>query len=417
MAHDHRPRRCHSQLAELQVMLEGVFEKRRFLDLIRHFIVFEDAGGGKLIKKMAGYHQFHAVNAALKETMRAAIPRKSAKQGSRRSRALHAGPARRRGRRPARRRGLAHAGLGQEPDDGVLRRAASSCTRRWRIPTLVVLTDRNDLDDQLFGTFARCHELLRQTPVQADDRDDLRAQACGRLRRRGLHHDPEVLPRGEGRPSSAAVRPAQHRRHRRRGAPQPVRLHRRLRPPHARRPAERLVHRLHRHAIEKADANTRAVFGDYISVYDIQRAVEDGATVPIYYESRLAKLELEETENAEARPGLRGGDRRRGSRAQGEAQDANGRSWRRSSARTSGIRLIAADLVEHFENRLEAMDGKAMVVCMSRRICVELYDEIVKLRPEWHSDDDDDGVDQDRHDRLGLRPARMAAAHPQQIAA
>ena len=144
--------------------------------------------------------------------------------------------------------------------------------------------------------------------------------------------------------------------------------------------------------IEKTDANTRAVFGDYVSVYDIQRAVEDKATVPIYYESRIAKLSLKDEQTPEDRRGVRGNHRGRGAGAQGEAEDQVGGPGSRWWATRSGFELIAKDLVEHFERRLEAMDGKAMVVCMSRRICVDLYNEIVKLRPDWHNEDDDKGV-------------------------
>ena len=143
--------------------------------------------------------------------------------------------------------------------------------------------------------------------------------------------------------------------------------------------------------IEKADANTRAVFGDYISIYDIQRAVDDGATVPIYYESRLAKLELKASERPKIDPKFE-------EVTEGEEVERKEKlktKWAQLEAvvgAESRIELIAKDLVEHFENRLEAMDGKAMVVCMSRRICVELYNEIVALRPEWHDDDDGKGV-------------------------
>ena len=165
--------------------------------------------------------------------------------------------------------------------------------------------------------------------------------------------------------------------------------------------------------IEKEDANTRAVFGDYISVYDIQRAVEDGATVPIYYESRLAKLELDETEKPKIDPEFE-------EATEGEEVERKEKlksKWAQLEAIVGSekrLKLVAQDIVSHFEQRLEAMDGKAMIVCMSRRICVELYREITKLRPDWHHEDDEEGHDQDRDDRLGHRPSRLAAAHPQQ---
>ncbi len=168
-------------------------------------------------------------------------------------------------------------------------------------PTLVVITDRNDLDDQLYGTFARCHELLRQQPVQAQSRAHLRELltiASGGVVFTTVQ---KFFPDRRGGPAPAALRPAEHRGDRRRGAPQPVRLHRRLRPAHAGGAAEASFIGFTGTPIELTDKNTRAVFGDYISVYDIERAVKDGATVPIYYESRLAKLELEGDRTAEAR--------------------------------------------------------------------------------------------------------------------
>jgi hypothetical protein len=168
--------------------------------------------------------------------------------------------------------------------------------------------------------------------------------------------------------------------------------------------------------IELTDKNTRAVFGDYISVYDIQRAVEDKATVPIYYESRLAKLALEEAEKPKIDPQFE-------EVTEGEEVERKEKlksKWAQLEAIVGSerrLRLVAKDIVEHFEKRLEAMDGKAMVVCMSRRICVELAREIVALRPQWRDDDDARGGSQGRDDRLGQRPCRLAAAYPKQAAA
>src|SRR5438093_2001939 len=143
--------------------------------------------------------------------------------------------------------------------------------------------------------------------------------------------------------------------------------------------------------IELTDKNTRAVFGDYISVYDIQRAVEDQATVPIYYESRLAKLELNEAERPTIDPDF-------DEVTEGEEVERKEKlksKWAQLEAVVGAekrLKLVAQDIVDHFEKRLEAMDGKAMIVCMSRRICMDLYDEIVKLRPTWHEEDDDKGI-------------------------
>ncbi len=371
---------------ELHVMLEGVFEKRRFLDLLRHFIVFEDAGGGKLTKKMAGYHQFHAVNVAVEETLRAA-------------QSVVAEP---RGRYDAGQR------PGGEPGDrrvGVVwhtQGAGKSLTMAFyagRVilhpamanPTLVVLTDRNDLDDQLFGTFARCRDLLRQPPVQAADRADLRAKLA-------------VASGGVVFTTIQKFFPEE------RGDRHPVLSERRnivVIADEAHRSQYDFIDGFARHMrdalphasfvgftgtpIEKADANTRAVFGDYISVYDIQRAVFDGATVPIYYESRLAKLELKASERPNIDPEFE-------EATEGEEVERKEKlksKWAQLEAVVGSgnrIKLIARDLVEHFENRLAVMDGKAMVVVMSRRIAVELYRELALLRPEWAIEDDEAGV-------------------------
>ena len=235
-------------LTELQVMLEGVFERSRFLGLVRDFIVFDDDGSGALEKKMAGYHQFHAVRVAVDETLRAAELQRAA------DRTVDTGGRYETGRKP-----------GGEPGDrrvGVVwhtQGSGKSLTMAFYTgaiirdpamenPTIVVLTDRNDLDDQLFGTFSRCQDLLRQPPAQAESRADLRNKLSVECRRRGVHHDSEILPRGEGRYPPNALPAPQYRGHRRRGPPQPVRLHRRICTPHARRVAQRLFRRLHRYA-------------------------------------------------------------------------------------------------------------------------------------------------------------------------
>jgi type I restriction enzyme R subunit len=384
---------------ELQVVLEGVFEPRRFLDLLRYFIVFEDSaaaggGGGKLVKKMAGYHQFYAVNAAVEETLRAA-------------QTLGAGGV-------AETPGRYEAGQrpGGEPGDrrvGVVwhtQGAGKSLTMAFyagRVilhpamanPTIVVLTDRNDLDDQLFGTFARCRDLLRQPPVQAADRADLRAKLAVASGGVVFTTIQKFFPEEKGdrhpvlseRRNVVVIADEAHRsqydfidgfaRHMRDALPHASFVGFTGTP------------------IEKADANTRAVFGDYISVYDIQRAVSDGATVPIYYESRLAKLELKESERPKIDPEFE-------EATEGEEVERKERlksRWAQLEAVVGSenrIRLIARDLVEHFESRLAAMDGKAMVVVMSRRIAVELYRELVALRPVWggngHGESDEQGA-------------------------
>ncbi len=378
-----------ANLAEVQVVLEGLFEKRRLLDLVRHFIVFEEMDGGKLVKKLAGYHQFHAVNVAVEETLRAArvIPDSEA-----------ADPL-----------GTYHSGQhpGGNPGDrrvGVVwhtQGSGKSLTMAFyagRVilhpkmanPTLVVLTDRNDLDDQLFGTFARCRDLLRQDPVQATDRADLRAKlsvASGGVVFTTIQ---KFFPEEKGdrhpvlseRRNIVVIADEAHRsqydfidgfaRHMRDALPNASFIGFTGTP------------------IEVTDKNTRAVFGDYISVYDIQRAVTDGATVPIYYESRLAKLELKASERPRIDPNFE-------EATEGEEVERKEKlksKWAQLEAVVGSenrIALIARDLVKHFEDRLAVIDGKGMVVCMSRRICVDLYRAIAKLRPEWHGDVDDRG--------------------------
>jgi type I site-specific deoxyribonuclease, HsdR family len=379
-----------ASLSELHVVLEGVFERRRFLDLVRHFVVFEDFGGGLLAKKVAGYHQFHAVNVAVEETLRAA---QAAAMGHRTTE----GPGRyETGERP-----------GGDPGDrrvGVVwhtQGSGKSLTMAFyagRVilepamenPTIVVLTDRNDLDDQLFGTFARCRDLLRQDPVQAQDRADLRAKLS-------------VASGGVVFTTIQKFFPAEV------GDRHPVLSDRRnivVIADEAHRSQYDFIDGFARHMrdalphasfigftgtpIEQTDASTRAVFGDYISVYDIQRAVDDGATVPIYYESRLAKLELRESERPKIDPEFE--EATEGEEVERKEQLKS--KWAQLEAVVGAehrLRLVARDLVDHFENRLAAMDGKAMVVTMSRRIAVELYKEITLLRPEWASDIDEAG--------------------------
>jgi len=379
-----------AHMPELQVVIEGLLAPRRFLDLVRDFIVFEDDGGGRIVKKMAGYHQFHAVQVAVGETLRAAELARADRvaEGSGRYEA---------GRRPGGKPGDRRVGVvWHTQGSGKSLTMAFYAGRVIREPamgnpTLVVLTDRNDLDDQLFGTFSRCAELLRQPPVQAESRAHLRellAVESGGVVFTTIH---KFFPEEKGdrhptlseRRNIVVIADEAHRsqydfidgfaRHMRDALPHASFIGFTGTP------------------IELQDANTRAVFGDYISVYDIQRAVEDGATVPIYYESRLAKLALDEAERPKIDPDFE-------EATEGEEVERKEKlktKWAQLEAVVGSqkrLEVVARDIVEHFERRLEAMDGKAMVVCMSRRICVELYDEIVKLRPDWASDEDDQGA-------------------------
>ena len=377
-------------MPELQVVLEGVFDKRRFLDLVRYFTVFEDMGGGSLLKKMAGYHQFHAVNVAVEETLRAA--RGPAELGTGELRGRYEA-----GRRPGGRPGDRRVGVVWHTQGSGKSLTMAFYAGRVILhpamanPTVVVLTDRNDLDDQLFGTFSRCKDLLRQPPAQAESRADLRqklhVEAGGVVFTTIQKFFPEEKgdrhPVLSDRRNIVVIADEAHRsqydfvdgyaRHMRDALPNASFIGFTGTP------------------IEKTDANTRAVFGDYISVYDIQRAVEDKATVPIYYESRLAKLELDEAERPSIDPDFE-------EATEGEEVEHKERlktKWAQLEAIVGSqkrLRLVAQDIVSHFEERLEAMEGKAFVVCMSRRICVELYREIVALRPAWHHPEDNLGI-------------------------
>ena len=372
-------------LTQLQVAIEGAFEKRRFLALLRDFIVFEDDGGGGLAKKMAGYHQFHAVETAVGETLRAAELRVREEAGRYES-----------GRKPGGNPGDRRIGVvWHTQGSGKSLTMAFYAGRIIREPamanpTVVVLTDRNDLDDQLFGTFARCRDLLRQPPVQADSRADLRSklavEAGGVVFTTIQKFFPEEKadrhPLLSERRNIVVIADEAHRsqydfidgfaRHMRDALPNASFIGFTGTP------------------IELQDASTRAVFGDYISVYDIQRAVEDRATVPIYYESRLAKLALDERERPRIDPGFE-------EATEGEEVDRKEKlktRWAQLEAVVGAeqrLKLVAEDIVAHFEQRTEAMDGKAMIVCMSRRICMDLYRELTCLRPHWHDEDDDKG--------------------------
>ncbi|MDR7606353.1 MAG: type I restriction endonuclease subunit R [Armatimonadota bacterium] len=376
---------------QLEVLLKGVFDQRYFLELLRDFIVFEDDGSGRLDKKVAGYHQFHAVRVAVAETLRAAKEHLSL------SRVREALVQYQAGMKPGGKPGDRRVGVVWHTQGAgksltmVFYAARVAREPEMENPTIVVLTDRNDLDDQLFGVFCRCQDLLRQPPMQAESRAHLRqllsVQAGGVVFTTIQKFFPEEKgdrhPLLSERRNIVVIADEAHRsqydfidgfaRHMRDALPNASFIAFTGTP------------------LELEDRNTRAVFGDYISIYDIQRAVEDGATVPIYYEARLAKLNLPK----ELKPRI---DIEFEEVTEGEEVERKERlktKWAQLEAIVGSerrLRLVAQDIVEHFEKRLEAMDGKAMVVCMSRRICVDLYKEIIQLRPEWHHEDDDKGV-------------------------
>jgi type I restriction enzyme R subunit len=352
---------------EMEVLLRGVFEKRRFLDLIRNFVVFED-NGGRIEKKLAGYHQFHAVNKAIECTLDATSAGGDRRtgvvwhtQGSGKSLTMvfYAGKI------------IEHPGMEN--------------------PTLVVLTDRNDLDNQLFATFSACEGLLRQRPAHAESRE--RLQELLQVSSGGVifttiqkffpENRDERYPQLSDRRNIVVIADEAHRsqydfirgfaRHMRDALPNASFIGFTATP------------------LEVEDKSTRAVFGDYIDIYDIERAIEDGVTVPIYYESRLAKLELDPDQRPTIDPDFE-------EVTEGEEDSVRLKlksKWARMEAMVGTekrLEQIAADIVEHFEKRLEAMDGKGMVVCMSRRICMDLHDQIVRLRPQWFEEDDEKGA-------------------------
>lgn len=362
---------------ELETLINGVFDKPRLLSMLRGFMVFENTGSD-LIKKIAGYHQFHAVHKAVQCTINATGENGDNRvgviwhtQGSGKSllMAFYAGEV------------ITHPQMAN--------------------PTLIVLTDRNDLDDQLFATFAGCKDLIRQTPVQANDREHLQkllaVPSGGVIFTTIQKFAPEIgeseYPMLTTRRNVVVIADEAHRsqygfkakvasdsgevsygfaKHLRDAIPNASFIGFTGTP------------------IEDTDVNTPAVFGDYIDVYDIQRGVEDGATVPIYYESRLARIELDEKEIANIDEEI---DDLADDSDVSEAEKKKGK-WSRVEALVGAedrLKMVAADLVDHFEARVVAMDGKAMIVCMSRRICIALYDAIVAIRPQWHSTDDDKG--------------------------
>ena len=384
---------------ELSTLIEGVFEHRRLLDLLCHFTVFGETGSG-LAKIIAGYHQFHAVRHAVTSTIRAS--------------------------------GLVQDAA-EDPADYGLRSVKTQCRgdRRagviWHTqgsgksllmafyagqlvkhpamanPTLVVLTDRNDLDDQLFSTFSMCRDLIRQTPVQAESREDLQKVLSSRasggvifttLQKFGASSDDGRAEPLTTRRNVVVIADEAHRSQYGFKAKVDAKTGE-ISYGFAKYMRDALPNAsfigFTGTPIEADDVNTPAVFGNYIDVYDISRAVEDGATVPIYYESRLARIELDEEE----KPKIDAEVNELTEEDSEADQERFKKKWSTVEALVGSdkrLALVAKDMVAHFEDRVAALDGKAMVVCMSRRICVKLYDEIVKLRPDWHSADDNAGA-------------------------
>ncbi len=365
-------------IIELDIMTRGMFDKARLLDIIRNFIVFE-RDGDKSVKKVAAYHQYWAVNKALKRTVEASQPEGDHRagvvwhtQGSGKSLSM-----------------MFYAGkLIAEPALGN--------------PTIVVITDRNDLDGQLFDTFSACQDLLRQTPVRADSRENLRQllkrESGGVIFTTIQKFFPEdggdTFPTLSERTNIIVMADEAHRSQ--------YGLKARIRESdaqmvygNAKYMRDALPHASYigftGTPIEFEDKSTKAVFGDYIDVYDVQRAVEDKATVPIYYESRLIDLGMDATTkqwlDREVDDLLEGEEMSR--QDQLKAEYAQKEAIVGNSKR---LEMVAKDIIEHFDERLSVIDGKGMIVTMSRQIAADLYDKIVEIKPEWHSDEDDKGA-------------------------
>ena len=381
---------------QLETMVRGFFDRELFLDYIRYFVLFE-TDADRLIKKIAGYHQFHAVREAVKATVIASQERL---QGIAEKRATY-------GDRVV--PGSKKAGVVWHTQGSG--KSISMCCYAGKLlqqpemnnPTLIVVTDRNDLDGQLFATFSSAKELLKQEPVQAEDRDALRQLLAEResggiifttVQKFALLDDENGHPILNDRHNIVVISDEAHRSQY--GLKATLKKDGSYKFGYAKHMRDALPNAsfigFTGTPIASEDKDTRAVFGDYVSIYDIQDAVEDGATVPIYYESRLAKLDInreliEELSDQVEEVVEDEEDVSQREKTKGE--------WSRLEKLVgAGPRLqqVAADLVNHFETRSQSMDGKAMIVAMSRDICVHLYNEIVALRPDWHDSDSEKGA-------------------------
>ncbi len=383
---------------ELETVVRGFFAPALLLDYLRYFILFEQTDG-HIVKKIAGYHQFHAVREAVRATVIAAsAPPPATAQEARATYGREVQPGSRKG-------GIVWHTQGSGKSISMLCFAAKLMREpAMGNPTLVIVTDRNDLDGQLFQTFVGAKSLLKELPQQANDRDELRALLAGRqgggiifstVQKFTPAPGEEQFPRLTDRTNVVVIADEAHRSQyglravldRKTGAYK-YGFAKHLRDA---LPGATFVG-FTGTPVESADKDTRAVFGDYVSVYDIQDAVDDGATVPIYYESRLAKLDINQAQieqlNAEVEEVFEDEE----DVAQREAAKGKWAQLEKLVGAAPRVRQVAADLVAHFEARTTALDGKAMVVCMSRAICAQLYDEIRALRPHWHSEDPAQGA-------------------------
>ena len=365
-------------MPQMEVMAKGMLNKNVLPDLIRHYIIFHQ-NKEQITKIVPRYHQYFAVNKAVETTKVA-----TAVNGDQRA-------------------GVIWHTQGSGKSLSMVF-YAGKLVLALNNPTLVILTDRNDLDDQLFDTFSQSQDLLRQTPVQAENRDDLKKKLSvtsgGIVFTTIQKFLPEVIDKidiGEGKTKNIKGQFEQlsDRRNIVVIADEAHRSQYDFMDGFAKHMRDALPNAsfigFTGTPIENTDKNTQAVFGEYIDVYDIQQAVEDGATVRIFYENRLAKINLKEEE----KPRVDAEFEELTENEELSDKQSLMSKWGRLEAIVGNehrLELIANDIVKHFESRNEVLDGKAMIVCMSRRICVDLYAQIIKIRPDWHSDDDTDGT-------------------------
>lgn len=368
------------QFNELETLLRGLCAPAYLLDYLRYFVLFED--DGTLIKKVAGYHQYHAVLAAIQHTVAASRPEGSHKGGV-----------------------VWHTQGSGKSITMTCFAAMVMQETAMENPTIVVITDRNDLDGQLYGVFSLSQDLLREQPVQANTRQDLRAKLDNRpsggivfatIQKFMPGEDEDTFPILSDRHNIVVIADEAHRTQYGFGATLRGKAgHEKYLAGYAQHLRDALPNATFvaftGTPVSSEDRDTRAVFGDYIHIYDMQQAKEDGATVAIYFESRLAKLELKEAElpQIDAEVDELTEDEE-------ESQQAKLKSRWAALERVVGagprIEAVAKDLVAHYEERCKAQDGKAMIVAMSREICVHLYNEIKKLRPDWHNTDPEKGT-------------------------
>ena len=385
---------------ELETVVRGFFAPELFLDFLRYFVLFEQ-DGDEVIKKIAGYHQFHAVREAVRATVIAASSPEKGLLEVREERATY-GKEVQAGSRKA---GVVWHTQGSGKSITMVCYTGKLLQQpEMKNPTLLVVTDRNDLDGQLFSTFSGAVELLKTTPVQAGSRDELREMLASRqaggiifttVQKFALLDEEEQHPLLSDRSNIVVISDEAHRsQYGMKG--------------HFDEKTGRYVFGYAKHLrdalpnatfigftgtpIALEDKDTRAVFGDYVSIYDIQDAVDDGATVPIFYESRLAKLDVNQAEIDALNEQVDEVVEDEEDIATREKTKSQWATLEKLVGAEPRLQQVARDLVEHFETRSAALDGKGMIVCMSHEICAHLYNAIVTLRPAWHSDDPEQGA-------------------------